>query len=332
MSRQVTGHASAARLAVATLRGPFATAGWRLIGLVVGLGVLAAVPHVATPYVTALLLFGYLYIALASSWNIISGYTGYVSFGHVAFFGIGSYTSAILMTKAGWGFLAGSLMGGVLSTAVAVVIGFACLRLKGPYFAIAMLGLAETIRVIVTVWESLTNGGTGISIPPAESPLPAYYAMGATALATVLTSYAIANSKFGLRLMAIREDEIAAEAMGINTTRYKLLAFMASAFFPGVVGGINSYRLSFIEPVSTFIVLETLYMVIMTLFGGRGTVAGPVLGAVVLYLFQEWVWVRFPFWHLFAYGSLIIIITLFMPRGIMGILIDRGLIAKGVFR
>lgn len=286
---------------------------------------LAFVPLIGSAYAISLLLFLFMYIALASSWNLISGFTGYVSFGHVSFYGVGAYTTAILLSRYDPPIPLALLLSGAAAVLLALLIGFPCLRLKGPYFAIVTLGLNELVRVIALTWESLTKGGTGISLAPPKSVSYPYYAMGIVAILTILTSYYVAHSKFGLRLLAIREDEVAAETMGINTTREKLWAFMLSALFPGIVGGVYAWYVSFIEPVSSFSVLITIQMIIMAMFGGRATVAGPVLGATILFLMGELVWAQFPFLHLAIFGSLILIVVLFMPRGIMGLLEARGL-------
>jgi branched-chain amino acid transport system permease protein len=153
--------------------------------------------------------------------------------------------------------------------------------------------------------------------------------MGLVALATVGTTYVIANSKFGLRLLAIREDEIGAEVMGINTTFYKLAAFVLSAFFAGVVGGIYAWHMSYIEPESSFALLVTIEMIIMAMFGGRATVLGPVIGATSLYLASEMVWARFPEAHLAVYGLLIIVVVLYMPQGVMGMMRQRDWVPRG---
>ena len=280
-------------------------------------------------YLISLFLFVFMYITLASSWNLISGFTGYVSFGHVAFWGVGSYTAAIVITRFGWHWVPASLLAGAVAVLLAVIIGYPCLKLSGPYFAIAMLGLNEIVRVFVNLWASVTQGGEGINLPPVLSIVSSYTAMGLLALATVATTYFVANSKFGLRLLAIREDEIGAEVMGINTTLYKLGAFVLSAFFAGVAGGIYAWYLSFIEPESSFALLVTIEMIIMAMFGGRATVMGPVIGATFLYLGSEMLWARFPEAHLALYGILIIFVVLYMPQGVMGMLRERGWVARG---
>jgi branched-chain amino acid transport system permease protein len=282
--------------------------------------VLAMLPAFLSGYHVSFLIQVFMWIALAGSWNIISGFTGYVSFGHVAFFGIGTYTAALLITKAGWPWLPAGLAGSIPAMLLALVIGYPCLRLKGPYFAISMLGLNEVVRALVSYFEGFTGGGSGISLPPIVATVPVYYAMGAVALTVPLVTYYIITSRFGLRLLSIREDELAAEAMGINTARHKLYAFLLSAAFPGIVGGFYAWYASHVEPMSVFPLITTITMIIMCLLGGSGTVLGPVLGAVLLSIFQEMVWARFLWVHQALLGTLIVAVVLLMPRGILGIL------------
>jgi len=291
-----------------------------LAGFTVLLVVLAFYPMGGTGYGVRTMLQLFMWIALAQSWNLISGLTGYVSFGHVAFFGMGAYTTAILVTKLGWPWLAACLAGGVTAMALALVIGWPCLRLKGPYFAIAMLGLNEVLRVIVSYYEGLTGGGSGLSMPTLHASVPIYYAMGLVALLVTALAYIIVTSRFGLRLMTIREDEVAAESMGIDTFRYKLYAFLLSAVAPGIVGGLAARDQGYIEPMSVFPLITTITMIVMVLFGGKGTIWGPVLGAVLLFTFQEIVWARFIYLHQLIFGGIIIAVVLLMPRGILGVL------------
>ena len=281
---------------------------------------LALYPVQATGYGIRVMLQLFMWIALAQSWNLISGLTGYVSFGHVAFFGTGAYASSLLIVKAGWPWPLACLGGGVVAAGVALVIGWPCLRLKGPYFAIAMLGLNEVLRVIASYYEGLTGGGNGLSLPTLYASVQIYYAMGLVAAAVTLVTYVILTSRFGLRLMTIREDEVAAEAMGIDTLRYKLYAFLLSAIGPGIVGGLSARDQGYIEPISVFPLIMTITMIVMVLFGGKGTIWGPVLGATVLFAFQEAVWARFIYLHQLLFGAIIVAVVLLMPRGILGVL------------
>jgi branched-chain amino acid transport system permease protein len=291
-----------------------------LIGLGVLLVALAVYPAFGSGYGVRATLQVFIWIALAGSWNLISGLTGYVSFGHVAFFGTGGYTAAILIVKAGWAWLPASLAGGVVACVVALVIGYPCLRLKGPYFAIAMLGLNEVLRALVSYFEGLTGGGNGLSLPTMDATGPVYYVTGLVAVGVTLLTFLIITSRFGLRLMTIREDEVAAEAMGIDTARHKLYAFLLSALGPGIVGGLSARDQGYIEPLGVFPLTMTITMIVMVLFGGKGTVWGPVLGAVALFVFQELVWVKFLYLHQLLFGAIIIMVVLAMPRGVLGIL------------
>ena len=291
---------------------------------------LAVLPGTVSVYLRSFLMFTMMYVVLALSWNIISGFTGYTSFGHVAFYGIGAYTCAILVADHSWHWIPTLLVTGVVAALVALAIGYPVLRLKGPYFAIAMLGAAEGTRVIATVWDSLTHGGLGISFPNVENSFPTYYAMLILMVLTIAVAYVVGHSRFGVRLNAIREDEVAAEALGVNTTLYKLAAFGLSAIFPAAAGGIQAYKVLYIDPPSVFFVQITIAMALMSMLGGKGTVIGPIVGAVLLYTIQELTWVNFPTAHLIAYGLFIIVVARFMPRGLMGFAIDRGWARKGM--
>ena len=293
---------------------------WLYLALAVVVAGLALYPIEATGYGIRFMLQLFMWIALAQSWNLISGLTGYVSFGHVAFFGMGAYSTGILIARLGWPWLVASLAGGVMAMVLALVIGWPCLRLKGPYFAIAMLGLNEVLRVAVSYYEGLTGGGSGLSLPTLYASVEIYYVMGVLALAVTALTYVIITSRFGLRLMTIREDEVAAEAMGIDTFRYKLYAFLLSAVGPGIAGGLAARDQGYIEPMSVFPLITTITMIVMVLFGGKGTIWGPVLGAVLLFTFQEIVWARFIYLHQLFFGGIIVAVVLLMPRGILGVL------------
>jgi branched-chain amino acid transport system permease protein len=289
-----------------------------VLGLVVV--ALCVYPAFGTGYGIRSTLQVFMWIALAGSWNLISGLTGYVSFGHVAFFGIGAYAGAILITAVGWSWPVAALGGGFAACVLALVIGYPCLRLKGPYFAIAMLGLNEVLRALVSYFEGLTGGGNGLSLPTLDATRSIYYVMGALAVAVTVVTYLIITSRFGLRLMTIREDEIAAEAMGIDTFRHKLVAFLISALAPGIAGALTARDQGYIEPISVFPLAITVTMIVMVLFGGKGTVWGPVLGAIALFVIQEIVWARYPYVHPLLFGAIIVAVVLAMPRGVLGLL------------
>ena len=296
------------------------------------LGVLAvvclALPYVASAYVVSLAFLLAMWVTLASSWNLLSGYTGYVSLGQAGFFGVGAYAAALLILRLGWEWWLACLAAGLVCMAVGVVVGWPTLRLRGPYFTVALLGLAEVGRIVATVWEPVTRGSLGISLPPTAELLPDYYAMVVLAVASTALVYVVATSKVGLRLLAIREDEVAAEIVGVPTTRYKLIAFTVSAFFPGVAGGLYAWHVSFIDPGSVFAIGISVRTVASAMFGGAGTVFGPVVGALLLNLLAEVLWVRFPFFHPVLFGGLIVLIVLLMPGGVMALLQQRGLLPR----
>jgi len=216
------------------------------------------------------------------------------------------------------------LLAGLATAAVAVVIGYPTLRLRGPYFAIAMLGLTEIARIVVTAWEGVTLGGLGVYLPILRDSAPNYYAMLAVAVAAVVVSYWVGSSAFGLKLRSIRDDEIAAEAMGIATTRLKLAAFTLSAFFPGVAGAVYARHVGFIDPPAVFAVIWSIRAIATSILGGQGTILGPIVGAVVLTLVSETVWARNPFLYQIIFGGLIVLVVLFLPGGLMELLQRLG--------
>jgi branched-chain amino acid transport system permease protein len=301
--------------------------GLRVLGLVAALAALL-LPAAAPAYLVTFSLQLFMYVVLASSWNIISGFTGYTSFGHVAFFGIGAYTAAILITRLGAAWPLAALAGGALALLLGLPVGAVCLRLRGPYFAIAMLGFAESLRLLATLWTSLTKGGTGITLPPIQTLVPTYYAMLACVAAALGVNYRIATSSFGLRLLSIREDERGAEAIGINTTAHKVAAFALSTIFPGIAGGLYAQYISYVDPSSIFLTLITVQTIIMTILGGAGTVLGPLLGATAISVVQEVLWARFPHVHQGILGVLIIGVILFLPGGVVEVLKERRILPR----
>ncbi len=278
--------------------------------------------------VTNSLLFSFtqlfMLITLASNWNLTGGFTGYVDFGHAVFFGIGAYGTGIMMSKAGWSFVPALFVGAVASALFAVLIGGATLRLKGPYFSIAMLGTFVAMREIVRVFKPLTGGGTGLTLPPyLNRPLFYYVMLAMTIIVVVFVWWLIKRTEFGATLIAIREDEIGAETRGINTTLHKITIFWIAAFSTGIVGGLWAYQNTFIDPDIVFFESRTVELVMMVMLGGLGTVAGPVVGATVLYWLRDILWANLLQFHLIAQGILLILIVLFVPEGIVGSLGDK---------
>ncbi|MDP9365446.1 MAG: branched-chain amino acid ABC transporter permease, partial [Chloroflexota bacterium] len=295
-----------------------------LVALAVAVAALLVVPRVASAYNLTLVLTVLLTVSLASSWNIISGFAGYTSFGHAGFFGIGSYIGALLIFNETMPWIPAMVVAGIGTALVALLIGYPTLRLRGPYFAITMLGLTEIARIVVTAWEGVTLGGLGVYLPILRDSAPNYYAMLAVAVAAVVVSYWVGSSAFGLKLRSIRDDEVAAEAMGIATTRLKLGAFTLSAFFPGVAGAVYARHVGFIDPPAVFAVIWSIRAIATSILGGQGTILGPIVGAVVLTLVSETVWARNPFLFQIIFGGLIVLVVLFLPGGLMELLQRLG--------
>ena len=297
----------------------------RRVPLVSGALVVAALalaPAGLSPFLVQFLINLFMLAALAESWNIIGGFTGYASFGNVAFFGIGAYTTGVLLTVAGWPFALALPAGGLLAMAFAGLIGMPILRLKGHYFAIATLGVAETMREIVYNLK-ITGGGTGLTMPITKSPLPFFYLMLAILVAVTLVNWWLSASRFGYGLIAIREDEDAAMAMGINTALYKTAAFALSGAFAGLVGGVFAYWITFIDPDGVFRVIVTIQMIIMAVFGGMGTVVGPLLGALVLASVSELLSTQLVSLAELFNGLIVILVVLFMPKGLAEVIRKR---------
>jgi branched-chain amino acid transport system permease protein len=287
-----------------------------LWGAIVGtLTILAAVPWIASP---ALIQFGIstlLLATLAQSWNIIGGYAGYASFGNSVFYGLGSYGTAIAMVQWHLPFGAGLALGAVLAVAFAVLLGLPVLRLRGHYFAIATLALAE---VMIAIFSNLDIAGRniGLVLPLLRGDALFYeLSLGLLAL-TTLAIASIARSRFGFGLISIRENEEAAAAMGVNTTLYKVLAFALSGFFCALAGGIHAYWITFLDPVSAFDIGLNVKMIIMAVFGGPGSILGPVVGAFLLSGVSEILSTEISSLAGLFFGVVIVTAVVFMPRGL----------------
>ncbi len=290
------------------------------------LGVLILVVAFVFPFLPTTsgywLRVGTLFIMLATmaqAWNLIGGFTGYPAFGNVAFFGIGAYACGILMNR-GWPFLAAFPVAGLIAALFAFLVGLPVLRLKGHYFAIATLGIAEASREIVADWDSLTGGGTGLTFPISYSDFffkGIYFAMLGVLLALLIFTFLARRGRLGYAWVAIREDEDAARMMGINTTVYKSIAFSLSALFTGLVGGIYGFWVTAIVPEDTFAIHYTLEMIVASIIGGTGTVFGPLVGAAIFEVIRTYLWASFREVHQAFLGAAIVLVVLFMPRGLM---------------
>ncbi|MGQ9543888.1 MAG: branched-chain amino acid ABC transporter permease [Candidatus Bathyarchaeia archaeon] len=261
---------------------------------------------------------------LAYSLNIFTGLSGYISFGHIIFYGLGAYTSAVLAS------IVGSpqvnpfiyvLAGGTFASLCALALGFPILRLRGDYFAIATLGVNEAVKVIIINTKALGEG-RGISIygyVPAYDIKSLYMFLLVILFAVIIASHLVSKSKFGYGLRAIRADEDVAEAMGVNTTKYKILLYAIGAFFAGSAGGVLTLLYAYAFP-EYFAISRTVDMLIALVLGGFGTMLGPLIGSVIYYMVKDALLLRFPFYHQVIFGIVLIVLVRSFPAGIVGIL------------
>lgn len=304
------------------MRASLLARGWIPIVLIL-LGAVA--PLAISGYWLRLITFIFMWIGLAGSLNLLTGYTGYLDFGHVAFFGIGAYTTGVLMVKLGMPFLPAMFIGAIFAGILALLVGIPTMRLRGAYFAIAMLAFAEAMKQVALEFDGITGGGNGLSLPIYTNYPFFYYMMFSVVLLIVGTTFWFEKSKFGKALMAIREAELAAEVSGVNTFYCKLIAFGISAFTAGMIGGIYAYWMTFLYPGDAFNVLLTVRMIIMAFLGGAGTLLGPIIGAAFLAAIEEILWAEFKYTYLIIVGFIVVFVVLVLPRGLVGLFRQRAL-------
>ncbi len=280
-------------------------------------------------YFQHVLVMTMMWAVLASSWNILGGYAGYTSLGHVAFFGLGEYLVALAATRLGWHPFISTWFLGLVVMAVALPLGWIALRTHGSAFVVVTLALVFIFRLLALNLTGITAGAMGFTLPrpgwggvqwsPEFIKIPFYYIMLLLLCLTIFVSWRIRNSKFGLGLIAIREDEGKAEAIGIDTMKYKVLAFGISAYFIGVAGGIYAYFFTYIDPTFAFDVFASVTIVLTSICGGRGTLWGPVLGAFIMQPLNNLVLSQFGGTqiHLTVFGGILLLVMLFMPQGIL---------------
>lgn len=283
----------------------------------------AVLPFFGSEYALSFTVQLFVFVALAYSWNLIGGYAGYTHFGQVAFFGVGAYTGALMM-DAGHHWLVAAAAAGLSGAVLALPLGGAMLRVKGPFFAIGMFGMARVCESFALGFDDITQGGTGIYLMPVSDLKPLYYVLAALALGMVFLTWRLDNSRLGLQLLAIREDETAADALGIKTTKLKVGTFVVSAIAPAAVGSLYATYLSFIDPMTAFAPMTELTTIAMVLLGGMGTVFGPLIGVVVMSVVNELLWSRFPEIYLALVGVVILVVVLYMPRGIVSFVMRRS--------
>ncbi len=294
---------------------------------------------IQSSYYQHLMIIIFLWVIIGSSWNLLAGYTGQVSFGHAIFFGVGAYTAGIVVTKLGISAWWGMLLGGPAAMLAGLFVGWVCFRLRGPYFALATLAGSEIFRLIATNWESLTDGMVGILIIQSfKSKLPYYYISMALALACIFSIQLIMNSKWGYYFVSIREDQDAAESLGINTVLYKNMSLLVSSFFTGLAGAFYMNYMAFIDPEVVFSLhFISIMAILVGIVGGVGTIWGPAVGAFIMVGLQETFRSSFfglaPKWisqgHAMAFGLLVIFVIMFLANGVVG---DWPKIKRNVLR
>jgi branched-chain amino acid transport system permease protein len=291
--------------------------------LIAAAAALLALPALADNYVLRVATTMLMYSALALGWNFIGGFAGYPSFATAAFFGLGAYAGGVLQAR-GVPMAAAWIMAGAVAALFAAALGRAILHLRGHYFAIASLVVAEVLREITNSATDLTGGGMGLNLPVLAMDVTNqarlfYYAVSCVAAAALATTALIDRNRLGFALRCIQQNEDAAISLGIDAPRYKVAALVLSAVFPGTCGGIYAAWVNYIDPIDVYDVLLSVKPIVMVLLGGVGTVLGPVYGAFLFLLMEELVWRNLLEFHAGLLGIIVVALVLFLPAGIRGI-------------
>jgi branched-chain amino acid transport system permease protein len=296
----------------------------RFLAAVIVFAVLLCVPAVIhDTFFLRVLTEAFMWIGLALAFDVLAGYTGYLNFGHQAFFGVGAYATALLMMKAHWPFPLAVLAGAVVAAIAALLIGIPTLRLRGAYFAIATWALARAFQQFALM-ASFTGGPDGMRLTAYLNPQYFFYVMLGIVGATFFGLwFLLERAPFGLKLKAVREDQESAKALGLNPTKLKIQAFILSAIPTALIGGVFAYWVTFIDPGSTLGDLVSDQALVMVVFGGMGTLVGPVIGAVLIFAFKTVFWAYlsdFEVLYLIILGAVIALSVVFLPNGALGML------------
>ncbi len=310
---------------------------FRTIGLVLFLIVLAIIFPLLfpNPTITTIAIFTLIFAAAATGWNIFSGFTGYVSLGHAAYFGLGGYAMAILCqdwkVPGGYGAFLLVPLAGIVAAIFAIPLGWIALRVRRHTFVVITIAMFFILQLLSYNLRAITNGSTGLSLPvPVDwsgdfFAFPFYYVALALLIVSVAIAWWVRNSKYGLGLLAIRDDEDRALGLGVKTGPSKLVAFVISALIVGMVGAIWAYFVESIYPASGFDATFDVAVVLMAYLGGLGTISGPILGALILEPAQQYFTLEYGAngYYLIIYGALFLVIMLLLPRGIIPTLNER---------
>ena len=310
----------------------------RTLGLLALLILVLVFPVLISPnnVVTDMAVFTLIYAMAATGWNIFSGYTGYISIGHAVYFGVGAYTMALACQY--WNIPGGYLpflllpLVGLVAGTFAIPLGFIALRVRKYAFAVTTIALMFIFQLLAYNLRGITNGSLGLYLPPPPwssdiIDLPFYYVTFILLLVSIGVSWRIRHSKYGLGLLAIRDDEDRAFGLGVKTGPYKLVAYVVSTIFVGMAGGMFVYFIGTIFPQFTFDPIVDVNLTTIAFLGGLGTLAGPLIGAVLVVPLQQWLTLQFggSSLNLILFGSFLLVILLVMPRGIVPTLQSKWL-------
>ena len=302
-------------------------------GAIALLVVFGCLPLFDSSYALRIGTFACMYAIMSVSWTVIGGFTGYPSFATAAFFGFGAYCGGMLINK-GWPLFAAAGAAGAVAFVGALALGIVLLRLRGHYFAIASLAVAEVLREVTNSATELTGGGMGLNIPVSVAGSNSvmdeasffFWAMWALLLSTFIAVRLIQESKLGFGLICIKQNESAADMIGVNATIYKSLAFAFSGVFVAMAGALYAAWVHYIEPPDVFDILFAVKPIVMALLGGLGSPAGALLGAFAFLGIEELVWRNYLQIHSGVLGLLVVVLLLFLPNGMMSISKRLGLV------
>lgn len=255
---------------------------------------------------------------MATALNIMYGYTGYLPFGFVAFYGVGAYATAIMWSRIHIPIALAIPLSGIIGVCLAFLLS-PTLRLKGIYFAITNFACANALQIVISISpEKITGGSFGIMLSAAYDPLLSYYAMFLVMVVTISFVWWLSNSRLGLALRCIKEDDVAACVMGVDIVRCRLYAWLFAALFASLVGSVDAWNTAVIDPPTSFSMLITARSIVYAMFGGLGTVSGPVIGTLILHTLDEVIWSSLPMANLLLLGLMVFFLILFFPKGIVG--------------
>jgi branched-chain amino acid transport system permease protein len=285
------------------------------------IGGLVSVYFVVVPVLDLNIAFHFylmLWITMASAFNVAAGFSGYMPFGFVAFYGVGAFSTAILVKSLGFPVLLALPFSGAAGVILGLIFA-PTLRLSGIYFAIVSLALAGMCRLVISnMPEEITGGSFGLQLGSRAEPVHSFYVMMAVMLLALGTILWLSRSRLGKALRAVRDDAEAADMMGVNVTRVRLYGWLIAAFFPAVCGGVEAWYTNVVDTETAFNTLTTAKTVIYAVAGGLGTVTGPIVGSVVMVWLDELIWRQFPLLNLLILGVATVMLVLFLPRGIVG--------------